>query len=366
MATTVFHELLALMVQSEASDVHIKTGAPSVFRMGNSLTDTSYIPDADTMQAFLDQVATTEQRAEYRKHGDLDLSLYEDGIGRFRVNIHRQRSTDSINMRWVKNTIHTFQELGLPETLSKIARAERGIIFITGTTGVGKSTTLAAMLEYINANFRKHIITIEDPIEYEFTDNLSLFEQREVGIDTSSFSSALTHALRQDPDIIMVGEMRDRASFDAALSAADTGHLVLSTVHATNAYQTITRLLDFYKQEEQNNIRESLASNLHSIISQRLISKVFSNGRVPAWEIMINTPVISNMIRENRINEIPAVIAGDKTDGMETFNQSLFTLVNNGLISEEDALAASDSPEALQMNFNGIFLSSEKGGGITG
>ena len=366
MATTVFHDLLALMVESDASDVHIKTGVPTVFRLGNGLTDTSFVPDAATMEAFLDQMATPAQREEYKKHGDLDLSLYEDGVGRFRVNIHRQRGTDSVNMRWVKNTVRSFEELGLPDTLGRIAEAERGIIFVTGTTGSGKSTTLAAMLEYINARYRKHIITIEDPIEYEFTDNQSLFEQREVGLDTSSFSSALVHALRQDPDIIMVGEMRDRTSFDAALTAADTGHMVLTTVHATNAYLTINRLLDLYSKDEQDSIRESLANNLHCIISQRLITRAFGDGRVPAWEIMMNTPVISNMIRENRLNNLPAAIAGGQEDGMATFNQSLLALVNNGLISEEDALEASDNPEALKMNFNGIFLSSEKGGGITG
>ena len=246
MPSTVFHDLLSLMVESDASDVHIKTGMPAVFRLGNGLTNTDFVPDAEIMRTFLEQTATPEQIADYQKHGDLDLSLLEDGVGRFRVNIHRQRGTDSVNMRWVKNTVRSFEDLGLPTTLGKIAEAERGIIFVTGTTGSGKSTTLAAMLEYINARYRKHIITIEDPIEYEFTDRESLFEQREVGIDTSSFSSALIHALRQDPDIIMVGEMRDRTSFDAALTAADTGHLVLTTLHATNAYLSINRLLDLY------------------------------------------------------------------------------------------------------------------------
>lgn len=366
MATTVLHDLLALMVESDASDVHIKTGAPAVFRIGNGLTDTSFIPDEQVMRAFLEETATPEQCEEYRKHGDLDLSLLEDGVGRFRVNIHRQRNTDSVNMRWVKNTVRSFEELGLPTTLGKIAEAERGIIFVTGTTGSGKSTTLAAMLEYINARYRKHIITIEDPIEYEFTDRESLFEQREVGIDTSSFSSALIHALRQDPDIIMVGEMRDRTSFDAALTAADTGHMVLTTLHATNAYLSINRLLDLYSKDEQDSIRESLANNLRCIISQRLLPKAFGGGRIPAWEIMINTPVISKIIRENRLKDLPGAIAGGGQDGMATFNQSLFELVNNGLITEEDALTASDNPEALKMNFSGIFLSSESGGGITG
>lgn len=365
MSNTVFHELLKLMVESDASDVHIRTGVPAVFRLGNGLTDTSFVPDAAVMRAFIEEMATPEQLVDYRKNGDLDLSLLEDGVGRFRVNVHRQRNSDSVNMRWVKNTVHTFEELGLPDTLGRIAEAERGIIFVAGTTGSGKSTTMAAMLEYINARFRKHIITIEDPVEYEFTDNQSLFEQREIGIDTSSFSSALVHALRQDPDIIMVGEMRDRTSFDAALTAADTGHMVLTTLHATNAYLSLNRILDFYNKDEQESIRESLANNLCCMISQRLITRALGAGRVPAWEIMRNTPVISRLIRENRLAELPAAIAAGVNDGMATFNQSLLALVNAGVISEEDALDASDNPEALKMNLSGIFLSGS-GGGIPG
>ena len=364
MPVTVFHKLLKLAVESDASDIHIKTNAPSVFRVGNDLIDTSYVPDEAKMQEFCMQMADGEQFAHLKKTGDLDLSLLEDEVGRFRVNIHRQRGTYSVNMRWVKNTVRSFEELGLPDTLGRIAEIPRGIIFVTGTTGSGKSTTLAAMLEYLNMRYRKHIITIEDPIEYEFDDNLCLFEQREVGIDTESFSSALVHALRQDPDIIMVGEMRDRTSFEAALQAADTGHLVLTTLHATNAYQSINRILDLFEKEEQDALRETLANNLAAIISQRLVSKAMGNGRVPAWEILLNTPMVTKLISDNRLDKLPDVIAGSVNEGMSTFNQSLLNLVNNGLITEEDALEASDKPDALRMNFEGIFLSAD--GGIIG
>ena len=366
MSVTVLHDLLELAVGSDASDIHIKTGSPSVFRVGNDIVDTSFVPDAALISEFCHQVATQEQLDKFMQVGDLDLSLLEDNIGRFRVNIHRQRNSTSINLRWVKNTVRTFAELGLPDTLGKISEVPRGIIFLTGTTGSGKSTTMAAMLEYINQRYRRHIITIEDPIEYEFTDNLSIFEQREVGIDTESFQSALTHALRQDPDIIMVGEMRDKTSFEAALQAADTGHLVITTLHATNAWQSINRIVDLYEKEEQDQIRESLSNNLTAIISQRLVTRALGNGRVPAWEIMINNAVISKLILEDKLDKLPGAIAGATNEGMATFNQCLLQLVNEGQISEEDALEASDNPDALKMNFEGIFLTATGGGTISG
>ena len=366
MSVTVLHDLLELAVSSDASDIHIKTGSPSVFRVGNDIVDTSFVPDAALISNFCHQVATQEQLDKFMQVGDLDLSLLEDNIGRFRVNIHRQRNSTSINLRWVKNTVRTFAELGLPDTLGKISEVPRGIIFLTGTTGSGKSTTMAAMLEYINQRYRRHIITIEDPIEYEFTDNLSIFEQREVGIDTESFQSALTHALRQDPDIIMVGEMRDKTSFEAALQAADTGHLVITTLHATNAWQSINRIVDLYEKEEQDQIRESLSNNLTAIISQRLVTRALGNGRVPAWEIMINNAVISKLILEDKLDKLPGAIAGATNEGMATFNQCLLQLVNEGQISEEDALEASDNPDALKMNFEGIFLTATGGGAISG
>ena len=357
MPTTLLRNILEKAVNSDASDVNIKENCPVAFRINGEMIVSDYTPDSEIILRFLEQIASEKQIEEFDKIGDLDVSHLEDNIGRFRVNIHRQRGLTSINCRWVKNTFMTIDQLGLPDIIQKISEYPRGIIILTGTTGSGKSTTMAAMLEHINTTFSKHIITIEDPIEYEFEDKNSYFEQREVGIDTISFSSALTHVLRQDPDIVMIGEMRDKFSFEAALQAADTGHLVMTTLHASNASQTINRILDFYEQSEQPPIREALANNLCAIISQRLVPLAVEDGRIPTTEIMLNTPIIYKLLHEDRLGSLSAAIAASKNDGMMTFNQSLLGLVNNGTISEEDALEYSDNPEALKMNFQGVFLS---------
>ncbi|MPM69947.1 Twitching mobility protein [bioreactor metagenome] len=298
--------------------------------------------------------------------GDLDLSHREEGIGRFRVNIHRQRGLIGISFRWVKNEILAFEQLGLPPVLKEISKAKRGIIIVTGTTGCGKSTTMAAILQYVNTNRHEHVITIEDPIEYEFQDDQSVFEQREVGLDTDSFFGALKHALRQDPDIIMVGEMRDRISFEAALQASDTGHLVITTLHASSAAQTIARILDLFEKNEQDSIREALGANLCAVISQRLVPLASGSGRAPVNEIMINTPIVTKLIHENRLEKLSAAIQAGQGDGMMTFNQCLLGLVKAGRVSREDAVVCSDNPEGLKMNFEGIFLSSDSGGGLVG
>ena len=357
MPTTLLRNILEKAVNSDASDVHIKENSPVAFRINGDMVVSDYTPDEEIIERFLEQVATEKQIEDFHKLGDLDVSHLEDGIGRFRVNIHRQKGLNCINCRWVKNQHMTIQQLGLPESIQKIAEAPRGIIILTGTTGSGKSTTLAAMLEHINNTFSKHIITIEDPIEYEFSDKNSYFEQREVGIDTISFASALKHVLRQDPDVVMIGEMRDKFSFEAALQAADTGHLVMTTLHASNASQTINRILDFYEQSEQAPIREALANNLRAIISQRLVPMAVGDGRVPTTEIMINTPMVYKLLHDNKLGKLSAAIAAGKNDGMMSFNQNLLDLVNDAKISEEDALEYSDNPDALTMNLQGIFLS---------
>lgn len=361
---TVLHAVLEAATQANASDIHIKEGSPVAYRIDGDILSSDFITSRELLEEFMKQVATPKQIDDYWVTGDLDLSHYEDNVGRFRVNIHRQRNLISINFRWVKNKLMQVADLGLPDTLEILAESPRGIIIMTGTTGSGKSTTLAAMLEHINQVRRAHIITIEDPIEYEFSDKTSIFEQRELGIDTISFASALKHALRQDPDVIMVGEMRDKESFDAALQAADTGHLVISTLHASNASQTINRLLDFYDKNEQDPIRESLAINLRAVISQRLVPRAEGSGRAPAVEIMINSAMVSKLIQENRLELLPAAIEAGREEGMMTFNQCLLDLVNNGIITQEDAVEASDNPEALKMNLQGIFLSAS--GGIIG
>jgi len=258
-------------------------------------------------------------------------------------------------MRHVRSSIPSFEQLGLLEQVKSIAEAHRGIILVAGSTGSGKSTTLAAMIEHVNSNFKKHIITLEDPIEFVFEDNQSVIEQREVGLDTQSFHHALKHVLRQDPDIIMLGEMRDDTSFSAAMSAADTGHLVISTLHTTNAAQSVSRILEFFKADEREQIRRQLAGTLKAVVCQRMVPSL--NGKMmPAMEIMINSPMVRKLIEENRLDKLGAAIETGGDDGMVSFNQSLFTLVKAGKVSEKEALAKASNPQALEMNFKGIFL----------
>jgi twitching motility protein PilT len=277
------------------------------------------------------------------------------GIGRFRTNLFQQRSQWCLAMRFVKTLVPSFEELGLLEQIKKIAESQRGIVLLAGSTGCGKSTTLAAMVEHINSNFKKHIITLEDPVEYAFEDNQSVIEQREIGLDTLSFHYALRHVLRQDPDIIMIGEMRDDISFAAAMSAADTGHLVLSTLHTTSASQSISRILDFFKVEEREQVRRQLAATLRGVVCQRMVGTV-DDKLTPALEILLDTPLVKKLIEENRLDKLPAAIETGADDGMLSFNQSLFNLVKAGRVTEKEALAKATNPQALEMNFKGIFL----------
>ena len=366
MAFTSLNEVLKIAVENNASDILVKENSPVYYRIDGGLVGCDFTASRELIDAFIEKVTNAKQQESLERIGDLDLSHREDNVGRFRVNIHRQRGLLGITFRWVKDKVLNFEELGLPPTLMNIAQAKRGIIIITGTTGSGKSTTMAAILQYINTYRQEHVITIEDPIEFEFQDNQSVFEQREVGLDTDSFAGALKHALRQDPDIIMVGEMRDRISFEAALQAADTGHLVITTLHASNAAQTITRILDMFEKNEQDAIREALAANLCAVISQRLAPLASGVGRAPVNEIMINTPIVNKLIQEDRLEKLSAAIQGGQGDGMMNFNQCLLELVNSGRVTREDALGISDNPEGLKMNFEGIFLSADAGGGLVG
>ena len=355
-AKTALHDILEMAVNAGASDIHVKEFSAVAVRIDGKIVYSDFVATTEFIHSFIDQLVSDKQRRILEETGDLDLSHREEGVGRFRVNIHRQRTYTSIALRYVKNDIRSFKELGLPEALKQISSTHRGIVIVTGTTGSGKSTTLAAMLDQINDTRTDHVITIEDPIEYEFLDKKSFFEQREVGIDTESFQSALKHAMRQDPDVIMVGEMRDRVSFEAALQASDTGHLVLTTLHASNAAQTINRILDLFEKNEQEPIREALAINLIAVISQRLCPRANGNGRVPICEILLNTPIVTKLIQEDRLDRLPAAIAAGKGDGMMTFNQCLLDHIDRGIITEEDAFKNSDNPEQLKMNLEGIFL----------
>ncbi len=359
MPNSVLHDILELGVNSRASDWHIKEDSPVTIRIDGRLVDTDMVASKEIIEKTLANMLTTEaMKKKLNDTGDVDLSFVEDGVGRFRVNIHKQRGMLSFSFRHVKRNILSIEELGVPQNVKRIAESERGIIIVSGTTGSGKSTTLASIIEYINQNFRKHIITIEDPIEYEFQDKESIIEQREIGLDTVNFGSALVHVLRQDPDVIMVGEMRDKESFDAALQASDTGHLVLTTLHATNATQAVNRILDFYERVEQDAIRGALAINIRSIMCQRLIRRAFGGGVIPGLEIMINTPIVRKLLEENKIDKLHAAVETGREDGMQSFNQSLLNLVNEGLITEEDALKMASNPEALKMNLKGIYLDS--------
>src|SRR5881409_678351 len=351
-----FQRILKTAVEGGASDVHLKIGTPVIFRINRQLIAIECpLPTEEWMNQIVHQVIPAHLRKRVQEEREADFSYFVPGIGRFRTNLFQQRGQWCLAMRYVKTEIPSFEELGLLQQVKKIAESPRGIVLLAGSTGCGKSTTLAAMIEHINANFKKHIITMEDPIEYVFEDNQCVVEQREVGLDTLSFHHALRHVLRQDPDIIMIGEMRDSISFTAAMSAADTGHLVLSTLHTTNASQSVNRILDFFKADEREQIRRQLAGTLQAVICQRMTATV-AGGMTPALEIMINTATVKKLMEENRLDKLPAAIETGNDDGMINFNQALFKLVKDGKVTEQEALSKATNPQALEMNFKGIFL----------
>jgi pilus retraction protein PilT len=313
------------------------------------------IPTDEWMQSVVSKMVPPHARKKLEEDREVDFSYLEPGVGRFRTNVFQQKGSYALAMRYVKTQVPGFDELGLLPILKDVASSSRGIVLVAGTTGSGKSTTLAAMLEHINATFKKHIVTLEDPIEFVFEDNQSVIEQREIGLDTQSFQHGLKHVLRQDPDIIMVGEMRDAVSFTAAMQAADTGHLVLSTLHTQNASQSVSRILDFFRPEEREQVRRQLAGTLKAVICQRMITTV-SGGVTPALEILINTPTVRKMLEENRLEKLGAAIETGRDDGMQNFNQALYDLVKSRKITEAEALAKASNPQALDMMFKGIFL----------
>src|SRR6185436_17089966 len=351
-----FQKILKTAVEGGASDVHLKIATPVVFRINRQLLAIECpLPAEDWMNKIVEAITPVHLKKRLDQEREVDFSYYIPGIGRFRTNLFQQRGQWCLAMRYVKTLVPSFQELGLLEQIKKIAESPRGIVLVAGATGCGKSTTLAAMIEHINATFKRHIITLEDPIEYVFEDNQSVIEQREVGLDTLSFHHALTHILRQDPDIIMIGEMRDDISFSTAMSAADTGHLVLSTLHTTNAAQSVNRILDFFNADEREQIRRQLAGTLQAVICQRMVTTI-AGAMTPALEIMINTATVKKLIEENRLDKLPAAIETGNDDGMLNFNQALFALVKEGKVNEQEALSKATNAQALEMNFRGIFL----------
>ena len=351
------HTMLADMVTRGASDLHIKVGSRPYFRIDSVLTPTEYevAADEDTVR-IAKQLMNEQQQKKFEAEKESDFAYEYAGVGRFRTNVFKQRGSVGVVMRMVKMEIPSFEELGLPPQLGDISLSERGIILVTGTTSCGKSTTLAAMVDWINQQRKKHIMTVEDPIEYLHHDKTSIVNQREVAIDTESFHRALKHVMRQDPDVIVIGEMRDAESFMAALAASDTGHLVFSTLHTTNASQAVGRILDFFEEHEREQVRLQLSSNLHGVVCQRLVPKASGMGVAPAVEIMVGTLTVQKMIYENRLDKLPAAIETGTDEGMQSFNQSLLKLFNEKLITREAALEYSSNPEALKMNMQGIFL----------
>ncbi|MCF7957887.1 MAG: type IV pilus twitching motility protein PilT [Phycisphaerae bacterium] len=346
------HELLVSAIDCGASDVHIMVGSEPLLRIHTTLhkTDFPMVTPQGAMEMVTEML--TEQRVEdFLENRDIDFSTEVPGKGRFRVNAHFQRDTVAIAFRTIKDIVPPLNELGLPEAVVNLADLPRGLVLVTGDTGSGKSTTMASLINEMNRKYNKHIITLEDPVEYVLTSNSCAIEQREMGSDCTSFSSGLKHALRQDPDVILVGEMRDLETASAAITAAETGHMVLSTLHTMNSAQTIERIIDIYPSGQQNQIRSMLANTLQAVVSQVLFKRIDRAGMVPGVEVMLCTPAVRNCIRENRIFEIPNVIETSRAVGMQTRDSSIAQLYFNGIISREDALSHASQPNKMDKSF---------------
>jgi len=343
------NDILRNAVLMKASDVHINVGAPPLMRINTVVAPSDFpLVTPEGVVRLAREMMDDKRWAAFEEHRDSDFSYEIPGVGRFRVNAHYQRKSVALSIRTINDKVRPLEQLFLPEIVSKLTHLPRGLVLVTGPTGSGKSTTLAAMVDAINCRETDHIITLEDPIEYAFISNKSCIEQREVGADVPTFASGLRHALRQDPDVILVGEMRDLETTSSAITAAETGHLVFSTLHTVNAPQTMERIIDIYPSDQQNQIRSMLANTLQAVISQTLFKRCDQPGMIPALEIMLCTPAVRNCIRENRIFEIPNVIATNRTLGMQTLDDSIKQLFLNGYISREDAVAQAAHPEKLE------------------
>ncbi|MDX9723042.1 MAG: type IV pilus twitching motility protein PilT [Myxococcota bacterium] len=350
--------ILQIAVQGNASDIHLKVGLPPMFRVNGTLLP---LRDADRMSPedtadIAKQIMTPGQQNKFREQLDLDLAYGVPGLGRFRVNAFVQRGSVGLVFRVIPFKVQTIEDLLLPKVIRSVAENRRGLILVTGATGSGKSTTLAAMIEYINTTRSNHIITIEDPIEFLIRDRRCIVNQREVGADARGFVQALRAALREDPDVILVGEMRDIETMEIALTAAETGHLVLSTLHTVDAAESITRILSVFPQNQHKQIRMQLSNLLKGVISQRLIPRADGRGRVPAVEVMVSTGQIRELLLAEATNrEITEAIAkGHQQWGSQTFDQSLMALLRNGHISYEEALNQASNPDDFALRYSGI------------
>jgi twitching motility protein PilT len=349
------HQLLRAVVEKGASDLHITTGTPPQLRIDGSLLPlkTAPLSPVDTKQLCY-SVLTEEQKVTFERENEIDLSFGVKGLARFRGNLFIQRGAVAGVFRQIPFKILTFDELGLPPVIAHLSSVPSGLVLVTGPTGSGKTTTLAAMLDKINAERRFHILTIEDPIEFLHPNKLSVINQREVGTDTSTFKDALRYVLRQDPDVVLIGELRDLETIEAALTISETGHLVLATLHTNSAVQSINRIIDVFPPHHQPQVRAQLSFVLQGVITQMLVPNAEGPGRALALEILVPNPAIRNLIREDKVHQIYSLMqTGQSVSGMQTMNQSLYTLYMRRLITREEALARSQEPEELDHMLRG-------------
>ncbi len=363
MSESKLKDMLTLAVKIAASDIHLKTFSAPTFRVNGQLVKVEEFGSLspEDVDKIREEALNEEQRAFFKENHEIDLAYSLPGVGRFRLNMFKQRGSVGMVFRIIPFNVKSLDELLLPTVLKKIALIKRGLILVTGTTGSGKSTTLASMVEYINNNRTCHIMTIEDPIEFLIRDKKSIVNQREVGLDTRSFTKALRSALRQDPDIIMVGEMRDLETIEIALTAAETGHLVLSTLHTLDAAETINRIIGVFPPHQQMQIRQQLASVLKAAVSQRLMKNKDNRGRVPAVEVLIGTSLVKELILDpTRFKELPGIIEkGFTTYGMQTFDQSIYQMYKDGHITQKEALDNATSPDDLVLRMKGVAISGD-------
>jgi twitching motility protein PilT len=358
-----FKQAISQMVQRNGSDLLLKVGRAPTVRLNGELVSLEVAPlKPEDLKLLAEQIMTPRQVKEFAERKEADFAIGVPGVGRFRTNIYQQRGTLAFAFRAIPYEVKTIRELYLPPVLEEIALRPRGLVLVTGITGSGKSTALAALINHVNQHRRANVITIEDPIEFLHRDHLANISQREVGTDTLSFAAALRHVLRQDPDIILVGEIRDMETLDTALKAADTGHLVFSTLHTTDATQTINRVISFYPPHQHQEIRSLLSTALQAVVSLRLVPRADGRGRVPAAEILINTAAVADNIRDiERALNIPDLIAeGTVSYGMQSFDQSLMKWYKDGAISYESALFYSSNPSEFALRVSGIDSASDR------
>ncbi len=358
-------QMLTEMLKRKSSDLHLRVGIRPYLRTNGILEEIETDPmSVEGMETVIKQILNEDQRKKFEKRNELDLALSVAKLGRFRINIFRQRGTIGLALRAVNTKVPTFDELHLPEAIRKMATEQRGLIVITGTTGSGKSTTLAAIIEEMNNTRCNNIMTIEDPIEYIFRDKKCIIAQREVGGDTENFATALRHAFRQDPDIILIGEIRDLETMSIALTAADTGHLVMTTLHTLNTMETISRIISFFPPHQHQQIRLLLGGTLRAIVCQRLLTRHDMPGRVPALEVMINTAAVRDcLMNPDKFGNIPDLVeAGTSQYGMQSFDQSIMRLYKQGMISFEEAMTNASNPDDFDLRVKGIVGASDRWG----